>query len=137
MPGPAPSVPDQLSAICGPDTVDGRAATLLVGGPASMVFRNVFVTIGALMSNTTLAWALICVPVARPVFGLTVYDTKPAPSGGVLSGGRKPRSGLAGMSRVAGSSAAKVHVTVRVATSSAALTSTNTPSVLRASIRVE
>jgi hypothetical protein len=72
MPGPAPSLPDQFSGMLGVVMVAGSAVTLLLGGPASMVLRAVLVANGALASKTTLAWALICVPVARPLFGLTV-----------------------------------------------------------------
>ena len=46
--------------------------TELVGGDASIVLAIVSVLIGALVSKTTVAWALMTVPVARPLRGWMV-----------------------------------------------------------------
>src|SRR5438128_160424 len=80
---PASSVPDQLTVKVGA-LVAGNGATLLVGGPASMVLRSCLagsipllgswssawsVAIGGLTSNVTRATLRICVPVVRLFFG--------------------------------------------------------------------
>ena len=57
MPGPAPSEPDQETVKLGVVVVAGSAATVLVGGPASIVLTICGVAIGALVSKTMLAWA--------------------------------------------------------------------------------
>jgi hypothetical protein len=68
---PASSVPDQLTVkMLG--EFGGRAVTRLVGGPASTVLKRGALSMGALLSNTTVAWALIRVPVVSVVLGWTV-----------------------------------------------------------------
>ena len=72
----------------------GKAVTLLVGGPASMVLVTVGVSSGALVSKTTAAWALIVVPVARSAFGWTVYWTKRLAAAGAVVGGQEAGDGV-------------------------------------------
>ena len=72
MPGPSPSEPDQETVKLGVVVVAGSAATVLVGGPASMVLTTCGVASGALVSKTMLAWASIVAPVARPALGWIV-----------------------------------------------------------------
>ena len=72
MPGPAPSLPDQVTVKLGEVVVEGSAATVLVGGLASMVLVICGVAIAALVSKTMLAWAFSVAPVARPALGWTV-----------------------------------------------------------------
>ena len=52
--------------------VGGSGLTELVGGVMSSVLSSVGVLMGALVSKTTVAWALTTVPEARFAFGLMV-----------------------------------------------------------------
>ncbi len=90
--------------------VAGSGATLLVGGPASMVLATVGVAIEALVSKTTDACWLMAVPVARPGLGWTVYSTWPSPMPLRSSGGRKPSVTPVGAWPVIGSSDVNVAV---------------------------
>jgi len=72
MPGPLPSEPDQETVKLELVVVAGSAATMLDGGLTSMVLTSDFVAIGAFWSKTTVAYALMTVPVARFALGRTV-----------------------------------------------------------------
>src|SRR5437870_938605 len=85
--------------------------TVLTGLLLSIVFIHVGVLIGAFVSNTMVALLRICVPVDNPSFGLTEKLILPSPTGGSVSGGRKPLKSLGGW-LVTGSS--DVNVTVSV-----------------------
>src|SRR5262245_21242850 len=109
---PASSEPDQLTLKLALFVTAGSGATALVGRPASKVFSQMFVASGGFTSKMIEAWALIFVPVDRPGFWPTKKETHPCPSPATLSGGRKPTSGLLGITIVFGSMARNVHSTV-------------------------
>src|ERR1039457_1267391 len=109
MPEPT-SLPVQDTGNVATVSSTGSAVTALVGGVTSMVFNHVGVRIGALASNTTFAWLVICVPVLRVPMGFTLNCTLPWPSTPFTSGGRKPTVGSLGGSPVVGSMEVKVHL---------------------------
>lgn len=99
---PVSSLPDQRTVKAAVLTA-GRAATVLAGGPASMVFVAVLVANGALVSNTMDAWAVSNVPVASDVLERTEYVTLPSPRPVASLTGRNPSKTPSGNWPVAGS----------------------------------
>src|ERR1700691_3620372 len=77
-----------------------------------MVLRQIGVLIGALISNTTVAWFFTPLPLASPFLGLTENTTLPVPAGAtpVLLAGRKPAHGSSGGAPVEASIELKVHL---------------------------
>src|ERR1035437_9182669 len=106
VPTPEPmSVPDHWTVKVGEVSSAGSRETLLVGGVLSTVLAHGWVSMGALVPKTTLAWSEICVPVARPCFGFTVKKTLAA-----APGGRKPTKVSVGGKPVVGSMEVKGQV---------------------------
>src|SRR5262245_2313142 len=66
---PESSLPDHSTLNRAVGVVAGSGITWLVGGAAAIVLRYGAVSIGEFVSNTTVAWASMRVPVARPALG--------------------------------------------------------------------
>src|SRR6185436_20711882 len=94
-------------AVC----VAGSAATALVGGVWSKPLHQIGVASGSFTSNTIDAPLQIDVPLARSLFGMTVNETEPSPSGALVFTGRKPASASVVSSIVAGSTDVNVQCT--------------------------